>query len=211
MKIESLPDYAKKFKVRGYDVKKVGNEYYQYKVEHYRVENKNYPVTRFIYIGKIDKVKGLIKSNQEKDEVIAYLEYGLSNYIFNNYKRALQRSLFNISGENATNLIKLGIIKYIYKDINLNTLKYSYLTYFDSSKLWSFYDLNKHNQVRANKISSKIEDLLSSVFYDDLDRQDLLTSLKNMNAIIYQKHKKINTIYSDNVKSIFRKYKIRYE
>ncbi len=211
MKIESLPDYAKKYKVRGYDVKKVGNEYYQYKVEHYRVENKNYPVARFIYIGKIDKVKGLIKSNQEKDDVIAYLEYGLSNYIFNNYKRTLQRSLFNISGEHATNLIKLGIIKYIYKDINLNTLKYSYLTYFDSSSLWSFYDLNKHNQIRVNKISSKIEDLLSSVFYDDLDRKDLLTSLKNMNAIIYEKDKKINTIYSNNVKSIFEKYKIRYE
>lgn len=211
MKIEDLPDYAKKYKVKGYDVKKVGNEFYQYKVEHFRVENKKYPVTRFIYIGKIDKDKGLIKSNQENDNVIAYLEYGLSNYIFKNYKRALQRSLFNISGDNATSLIKLGIIKFIYNDVNLNSLHYSYLTYFEASELWNTYNLNEHNKVRVNKISNKTKDLLSTVFYNDEDKQILIASLQNMNAIIYEDKKRINTIFPDNVKKIFDKYNIKYE
>lgn len=211
MKIEDLPDYAKKYKIKGYDVKKVGNEFYQYKVEHFRVENKKYPVTRFIYIGKIDKDKGLIKSNQENDNVIAYLEYGLSNYIFKNYKRALQRSLFNISGDNATSLIKLGIIKFIYNDVNLNSLSYSYLTYFEASELWNTYNLNEHNKVRVNKISNKTKDLLSTVFYNDEDKQIIIASLQNMNAIIYEDKKRINTIFPDNVKKIFDKYNIKYE
>ncbi len=211
MKIEDLPDYTKKYKVKGYDVKKVGNEYYQYKVEHFRVENKKHPVTRFIYIGKIDKEKGLIKSNQEKDNVIAYLEYGLSNYIFKNYKRALQRSLFNISGDVGTSLIKLGIVKFIYNDINLSSLYYSYLTYFEALELWNVYTSNERNKVRVNKISTKIKDLLSIVFYNDEDKQTLIASLRNMNAIIYENEKRINTILPNNVKQIFNKYNIKYE
>lgn len=211
MKIDDLPDYAKKYKIKGYDVKKVGNEYYQYKVEHFRVESKKYPVTKFVYIGKIDKEKGLIKSNQEKDNIIAYLEYGLSNYIFKNYKRALQRSLFNISGDIATSLIKLGIIKFIYNDINLSGLYYSYLTYFEALELWNIYTSNERNKVRVNKISTKIKDLLSVVFYNDEDRQTLIASLQNMNAIIYENKKRINTILPNNIKQIFNKYNIKYE
>lgn len=84
MRSENLPEYAKKFKVKGYDVKKVGNKYYQYKVEHHREKGKKYPITKFIYIGLIDEKKGLIRAHTQKEEEIEkYLEYGLSNYIFN--------------------------------------------------------------------------------------------------------------------------------
>lgn len=211
MKLEDLPDFTKKYKIKGYDVKKIGNEYYQYKIEHYRTPDKSYPVTKSIYIGKIDKEKGLIKANSNSEDVVVYLEYGLSNYIFKNYKRALQRSLFNISGEHAINLIKLGIINFIYNEVSLSTLRYSYLTYFEADDLLEFYNSNNQNQIRTTKIENKIDELLSKVFLNDEDRKALIISLKNMNAIIYDNDKKVNEIYPNNVKSIFKKYKVKYE
>ena len=57
MKLIDLPDYAKKYKTKGYDVKKINNEFYLYKVDHKRVDDKPYPVTSLTYIGKIDKNK----------------------------------------------------------------------------------------------------------------------------------------------------------
>ena len=57
MKLIDLPDYAKKYKTKGYDVKKINNEFYLYKVDHKRVDDKPYPVTSLTYIGKIAKVK----------------------------------------------------------------------------------------------------------------------------------------------------------
>ena len=47
MKTIDLPDYAKKYKTKGFDVKKGGNEYYQYKVEHYRVPFLGFNTTKF--------------------------------------------------------------------------------------------------------------------------------------------------------------------
>lgn len=211
MKLKDLPEFTKKYKIKGYDVKKVGNEYYQYKIEHYRTPDKSYPVAKSIYIGKIDKEKGLIKANSDYEEVVTYLEYGLSNYIFKNYKRALQRSLFNMSGEPAIKLIKIGIIKFIYNEVSSSTLRYSHLTYFEADELLEFYNSNNQNQIRTNKIENKIDELLSKVFSNIEDKKTLIINLKNMNAIIYDNSKKINTIYPNNVKTIFKKYKVKYE
>lgn len=212
MKIIDLPDYAKKFKTKGYDVKKVGNEYYQYKVEHHRVKDKNYPVTRFIYIGKIDKDKGLIVSYTQKDEDIeAYLEYGLSKFIFSHYKRFLQRSLFNITGEFADNIIKLGIIKYIFGSINIMSLKSSFLTYNQAEALQNLYLSNPQNEVKTKTISNKINKLLASAFKDTNDRNIVILSLRNMNVILTKTNQKINTILSSEVKSIMEKCGVKYE
>ena len=68
MKLIDLPDYAKKYKTKGYDVKKINNEFYLYKVDHKRVDDKPYPVTSLTYIGKIDKNLGLIKAYTQKDD-----------------------------------------------------------------------------------------------------------------------------------------------
>lgn len=88
MKTEMLPEFARPFKTKGHDVRKIANEYYLYRVEHFRVSDKKYPVTKYVYIGRIDREKGLIPSHAQNDgEVIACLEYGLSDYIYSNYRR----------------------------------------------------------------------------------------------------------------------------
>ena len=211
MKKTDLPEYAQRFKIKGYDVKKVGNVYYQYKVDHYRTPDKKYPITKLTYIGKIDEKKGLVKTHSETDEVIAYLEYGLSNYLFTKYKRTLQRSLFNTNGKYAEDLIKLGIINYIFNNVNLNTLKSSYLTYNDVEELLEKYNSSSRIKSRIDTLKNKINEILNSLFTDKSDLEIILYSLKNMNAVITKSSKRINIIISTDIKKIFIKYGVEYE
>ena len=212
MKTIDLPDYAKKYKTKGFDVKKVGNEYYQYKVEHYRVKDKKYPVTKFIYIGKIDKEKGLIKAyTQKDDDVIAYLEYGLSNFIYKKYKRSLQRILFNVNGEHAERAIKLGIIKYIFGSISLIFLKSSFITFEEADLLFELYSSNNQFDIKSNKICNKIRELLSITFSNENDKNIVLASLRNMNVIVTKENRRINSVLSLEVKNIMKANGVKYE
>ena len=212
MKIDDLPDYAKKYKTKGYDVRKVGNEYYQYKVEHHREKDKKYPITKYIYIGKIDKEKGLILSNSScSEKVDAVLEYGLSSYLFSYYKRAIQRSLFNISGEYATKVIKLGIINYIFNEVSQASLSSSYLTFNDVDALLSLYESNDRNKIKILKVTNKISSCLECVFKNDNDRKLVVFSLRNMTAAIGDGKEKINKTIPSNIIYIFEKYGAKYE
>lgn len=64
------------------------------------------------------------KDNKEDKSKAHYLEYGLSTFIMNNFKREIRRAAYN--GNDS--LIKLSIIKYIYSSINERILRSLYLT-----------------------------------------------------------------------------------
>lgn len=211
MKLIDLPDYAKKYKTKGYDVKKINNEFYLYKVSHKRVADKPYPVTSLSYIGKIDRNLGLVKAFTQRHDVNDYLEYGLSSYIFRNYKRAIQRTLFNMAGDFATNIIRLGIVLFVFDDVSLESLSSSYLTYKDASVLLDFYHSNGRYNGRVSRVRAKIGELLKTVFYDDDDRKRLIFSLRNMTACITDKGEKIDSVPSIKAKQIFDKYGVKYE
>lgn len=212
MKLIDLPEYVKKYKVKGFDVIKRGNEYYQYKIEHYRVKNKSYPLTKYIYIGKIDKEKGIIKSNSiNEDNLITYLEYGLSNFIFLKFRRSICRSLFNTTAEFAKNITKLAIISYIFSIVNMTSLKLSFLTYNEAEYLYDFYLANKNNEVKINKIINKINDLFSTIFVDKDDMFYVIYTLRNMNATITKNNEIKNDIIPSKLKEIFIKYGVKYE
>lgn len=211
MKLIDLPDYAKKYKIKGYDVKKINNEFYLYKVSHKRVADKPYPVTSLSYIGKIDRNLGLVKAFTQRHDVDDYLEYGLSSYIFRSYKRAIQRTLFNMSGDFATNIIRLGIVLFVFGDVTLESLSSSYLTYKDASLLLDFYQSNGRYSGMVSRVRAKIGELLKTVFYDDDDRKCLIFSLRNMTACITDKGEKIDSIPSLKARQIFEKYGVKYE
>ena len=211
MKLIDLPDYAKKYKTKGYDVKKINNEFYLYKVSHKRVAGKPYPVTSLSYIGKIDRNLGLVKAFAQRHDVNDYLEYGLSSYIFRNYKRAIQRTLFNMAGDFATNIIRLGIVLFVFDDVSLEPLSSSYLTYKDASVLLDFYHSNGRYNGRVSRVRAKIGELLKTVFYDDDDRKCLIFSLRNMTACITDKGEKIDSVPSIKARQIFDKYGVKYE
>lgn len=47
------PDWVEKYHITGTSVKKIGDNYYLYKVSSKRVKDKKYPVTTQTYLGKI--------------------------------------------------------------------------------------------------------------------------------------------------------------
>ena len=99
MKKELLPDFAKPYKTKGFDVRLVRGCYQLFKISSKRVEGKSYPVLTQIYIGTIDPVKGLVEKKLSSDELPALVEYGLSNFILKHFKRDLLRSMYNINSE----------------------------------------------------------------------------------------------------------------
>ena len=99
MKKELLPDFAKPYKTKGFDVRLVRGCYQLFKISSKRVEGKSYPVLTQIYIGTIDPVKGLVEKKLSSDELTSLVEYGLSNFILKHFKRDLIRSMYNINSE----------------------------------------------------------------------------------------------------------------
>lgn len=212
MRTEMLPEFARPFKTKGHDVRKTGNEYYLYKVEHFRVSGKKNPVTKYVYIGRIDREKGLIPAHtQNGGDVIACLEYGLSDYIYSNYRRALQRTLFNTSGEMASDTIKIGIIRFIFGKVTLATLRASRLTHNDAERLSAMYASNARLEGRAKTLSEKIDAMLGSVFVTEEDKETVILGLRNMTAVLTEKGERIDGRCPSDVKEIFRKRGIMHE
>lgn len=134
MKLEDLPDFAKPFKKKGYDVRKQGETYFLYKITSHRVPGKKYPVLQQEYIGLIDQSGTLIKkkeypkAEEEEKKTHIFLEYGLSSFIMKKYKRTLIRSLFNGSTEKNKPLVVLAVIKYIFGSTSDTAVDCCYLS-----------------------------------------------------------------------------------
>ena len=124
MKKELLPDFAKPYKTKGFDVRLVRGCYQLFKISSKRVEGKSYPVLTQIYIGTIDPVKGLVEKKLSSDELPALVEYGLSNFILKHFKRDLIRSMYNINSEY---LLILAVTYFMYGHFEERFVKLSFL------------------------------------------------------------------------------------
>ena len=210
MKITDLPEYAKKYKKKGFDVKKKDNTYYLYEITHVKKPNKKYLTTKYVYVGKITESGDLIKAHTESDKPQRYLEYGLSSYIYSFHRRTLQRSLFNITGETADNLIMLGIIQYVFGVISEEILSSSYLTYAQATHLFNFYNSSKLNHRRVTTISNRIETLLEEKIPSKEKREVFIASLRSMPAIYFNEKKiKLYNFYSSFSEEIAREFKFK--
>ena len=87
MKKELLPDFAKPYKTKGFDVRLVRGCYQLFKISSKRVEGKSYPVLTQIYIGTIDPVKGLVEKKLSSDG-LHLLSTGLAT-LFSNISKEI--------------------------------------------------------------------------------------------------------------------------
>ena len=200
MKLDLLPDFAKPYKKKGYDIRFVNNKYQLFKISSKRVENKKYPILVQEYIGTIDSSKGLIlkKPTLSSDLV----EYGFSNFILSKYKRMLIRSIFNGSND-SIGLIYLAIINFMYKHYEERFINLSYLSNY-KEKYESFLKLNIES--RVNNLTTRIESLLDTVINNKDDKDFLIESLKNIKVSRLDLKPKIT--YSDELLELFKKYRI---
>lgn len=205
MKINDLPDFAKKYKTKGYDVRYVNGTYVLFKVSSKRVPDKKYPVLVQEYIGIIDESKGLISKKTYQDNT-SYLEYGLSNFIFKKLKRVLIRSMFCTDEKYGTNYIILAIVYFIFESISDISLASSFISFSRIDELKELRD-NKQifNEKRIDNLVNKIAKELQFLFNDDLN--DICNLLKLV--VVRSNVTFPNPIYNQDILTILEKHKVK--
>lgn len=202
MKLIDLPDYAKKYKTKGFDVRLVGENYALYKITSRRVPDKTYPVLIQEYIGIIDKEKGLLKKKTSSVDT-SYLEYGLSHMILSNFKIILMRTISVMKEDYALPYIKLAIINYINNSMSDVSIKTSFISKNCFDELVSIRD--NGNQIRLKKIINKIDSEMKLKF--DKDLNDVIILLKLV--VIPSNEEYPSPYYNEEVLSILKKHGVK--
>ena len=107
----TYPDWVNAYRKKGQTIRKTTNGYGLYRCTSVYVPGGK-PKSVQEYLGMIYKDRGFVpkaKDNKEDKSKPHYLEYGLSTFIMNNFKREIRRAAYNGND----NLLKLSVIKYI--------------------------------------------------------------------------------------------------
>lgn len=122
------PDWAEKFRAKGKTIRKVKDGYALYECTSVYVKG-GYPKSKQKYLGMITEKDGFIPKKTETEGAV-YLEYGLSCMLYSNFKREIMRHVFQCTDE----LIRIGIIAYVFGTTDDIFIRRSYLTYADASR-----------------------------------------------------------------------------
>ncbi len=209
MRKELLPLWVQPYKKTGYDVRLEKGRYVLYRVTSKRIEGKKYPQLIQDYIGVITE-DGLKEKKKDFDINNYYcLEYGLSNFIYKKFIADLKRCLYSKDrGKSKNNIIKLGIINYIYNCVNEDTLKMSYLTFDEYDSLLVLYNKISSNSIL--RVSNRVSKLLAELIKDDTDRS-LLTSYLKFHTCLYNRDDLIVANKSSQLLNLLKKYGVNYE
>lgn len=175
MKVSEMPEWVLKYKKKGYTVRLNSKSCYCL----YRVWSEyvpgSHPKTHSEYVGVIKEKEGLItpkertKTKLKEDSIGHYnLEYGYSEMLYRNFRRSLQRSLFNVTGRKAEIAIRLAIIRSIYGDDREEMLSLSWWTSRNKSEALAVSA--SINENRKKMLDSKLEEILKSKIVDESDR-----------------------------------------
>lgn len=206
MKIKDMPDWALKYKKKGYTLHQVGDHFGLYRATSKYVRGGN-PKTVLTFVGMITEKDGLIPKKVKPDTTTVFVEYGLSNFIYKHFKRTLQRSLYN-SGNN-DEMIRLAIIHFVFGGLSPVLISNTYLSNTIEDKL---IDLSsKLNRDRIVRLSGKISKEFATLISDEEDRIALIALLK---LVVVQKgavYNEVNISYTDEIINILRKYGVEDE
>ena len=202
MRLESLPDFAKPLKKRGYDVRERKGTYFLYKVTSKRVPGKSYPMLEQEYIGVIDSTGKLIRKKEyPSKKKREYLEWGLSSFIMARYKRTLLRSAYNGSAGKNLELIELAAIRYAFGTLSETAIRRCHLAKEDADKLVNLSTVVSVERIA--RLSNKIGELQRASFGDDLEDAEIL-----MRLCVIERDSIEEPGYSDELLALFGKHGI---
>lgn len=202
MKKEDLPDFAKPYKTKGYDVRLVRGSYQLFKISSKRVPEKSYPVLIQEYVGTIDPDKGLIPKKITSEKASAFVEYGLSHFILSSYQSELLAAC-NFDNSESIQTVYIGIVKFMYGHTQQRFIELTYL----QTMIKPCPELKSSSSAkRVAKVASKIASLLKEDIPDTADRDYLIAALKDIKADISCAKPAI--AYSDELKALLDKYGI---
>ena len=157
----TYPDWAEKFRAKGKTIRKVKDGYALYECTSVYVKG-SYPKSKQKYLGMITEKDGFIPKKTEEGAV--YIEYGLSRMLYLNFKREIMRHVFQCTDE----LVRLGIIAYVFGKPDESFFRYSYLTYADADRYAEISQ--KIPEHRIETIKKLIEENLKKKMSNDRER-----------------------------------------
>ena len=202
MKIQDLPDFAKPYKTKGYDVMLSKNSYQLFRITSVRIEGKKFPQPQATYIGTIDPIKGLIpkKIETKQQYPIDTVEFGLSDFVIRHFKRQVSRSIYNCSRK----LFYMGVIYFLYGHIEERFVRLSYVQRY----LEDMPPLSGANALkRVSSVADKIAFCLSAVFTDSSDLAYVTARLRAITVNPAASRPEIT--YPDELIEIFHKYGVK--
>ena len=166
------PDWVEKYRTKGCTIRKVRNGYGLYKCTSVSVPDLPYPKLKQEYLGMVTEKDGFIPKKVTSDHPV-FLEYALSNLIWRNFKRALIRSSFNGNED----LVRLGIVKYIFGDANEALIRLTFIS--DGHEEILLRLLQSSSPQHINTISKKVNALLDEKIRDHDERKVLENLLRS--------------------------------
>ncbi len=211
MKVSEMPDWVLKYKTKGYTVRLNSKSCYCL----YRVWSEyvpgSHPKTHSEYVGVIKEKEGLITAKErtktkleEESRGHYYLEYGYSEMLYKNFKRPLQRSLFNVTGRKAEIEIRLAVIRNIYGADSEDMLSLSWWTARNMKEVLE--ESTSISEKRKKTLDAKLEDLLRTKVIDEKDRYILKEWL--LLAVVRDDEDKPSPLYSPQALEIAEKWRI---
>lgn len=117
------PDWVEKFRGKGRTIRKIKDGYGLSQCTSEYVKGGP-PKSKQVYLGIITEKDGFIPK-KTGGSAPAYIEYGFSKFLMQNFKRDITRRSYQCSEQ----LLESGIIFYIFGSIDDVYLQLSYLTY----------------------------------------------------------------------------------
>ena len=195
MKISDMPSWATKYKGRNKSLKHLGNDRYGlYEVISKYDSIKGYSKSIQTFIGVISKDEGLVLKKKRVNDKADYLEYGLSHFLYLNFKRNIQRSIGKGDSKYIDYLIKLIIVKYVFGQVYDEFIDMTYLCLDRADEIKEYK--NKISDKRINNGANRINTYLSRCINDDKDLNLLINYLRLINI---RDTKDINIYVNDDL------------
>lgn len=206
MKISDMPSWATKYKGRNKSLKHLGNDRYGlYEVTSKYDSIKGYSKSIQTFIGVISKDEGLVLKKKRVNDKADYLEYGLSHFLYLNFKRNIQRSIGKGDSKYIDYLIKLIIVKYVFGQVYDEFIDMTYLCLDRADEIKEYK--NKISDKRINNGANRINTYLSRCINDDKDLNLLINYLRLINI---RDTKDINIYVNDDLKGLLDKYDFKF-
>ena len=181
MKIKDMPDWVLKYKTKGYTVRFQAGQFSLIKVTSVRTPDKPYPQLIQEHIGVITEKDGLIPKKIRPDEEggIVRLEYGLSYFLYLNFKRDLKRHIYSNEGEiNCQLILTASIIQYLFEDIDEQYLTLTHLPRITG--IDNFQNLTPKRRATAIRLEKRMKESLEQAITDEPSRRSLLFELRSV-------------------------------
>ena len=170
-KKNQYPDWVEKYRSKGRTIRKVRGGYGLYECTSEYVPGAPYPKLKQTYLGMITQEDGFIPKKRTLSHP-SYIEFGLSHFIWCNFKRPLIRSSF--SGDEA--VVRLGIIMYIFGSIKPCMIRSTFLSDGIEDMLIERAAIIAPSRIKT--ITNKIDSLMNKSLGTGDDRTILESQLR---------------------------------